>query len=62
VYGGPLGVRVNTVAPGIVPTELFVGRPDGKADVERRAGTVSLRRAGQPDEMAWMVAFLLIEE
>lgn len=62
VYGGPLGVRVNAVAPGIVPTELFAGTPDapgGKDDMTRRASTTPLRRAGTPEDIAAVVAFLL---
>jgi NAD(P)-dependent dehydrogenase (short-subunit alcohol dehydrogenase family) len=62
VYGGPLGIRVNAVAPGIVPTELFAATPDargGKADMTRRASTTPLRRAGTTDDIAGVVAFLL---
>jgi NAD(P)-dependent dehydrogenase (short-subunit alcohol dehydrogenase family) len=62
VYGGPLGIRVNAVAPGIVPTELFAATPDapgGKDDMTRRASTTPLRRAGTPDDIAAVVAFLL---
>jgi len=62
VYGGPLGIRVNAVAPGIVPTELFAATPDapgGKDDMVRRASTTPLRRAGTPDDIAAVVAFLL---
>ena len=60
MYGGPLGIRVNAVAPGIVPTDLF--SPSGRADMVRRAGTAPLRRAGTPDEIASVVAFLLSDE
>jgi NAD(P)-dependent dehydrogenase (short-subunit alcohol dehydrogenase family) len=62
VYGGPLGIRVNAVAPGIVPTDLFAATPNapgGKADMSRRASTTPLRRAGTPDDIAGVVAFLL---
>jgi len=62
VYGGPLGIRVNGVAPGIVPTELFAGAAGttgGKNDMERRASTTPLRRAGSPEEIADVAAFLL---
>jgi NAD(P)-dependent dehydrogenase (short-subunit alcohol dehydrogenase family) len=62
VYGGPLGIRVNAVAPGIVPTDLFAANPDapgGKADMTRRAGTTPLRRAGTADDIAAVVTFLL---
>jgi len=62
VYGGPLGIRVNAVAPGIVPTELFAATPDapgGRDDMTRRASTTPLRRAGTPDDIASVVAFLL---
>ncbi|HEU0256477.1 MAG TPA: SDR family NAD(P)-dependent oxidoreductase [Microbacteriaceae bacterium] len=61
-YGGPLGIRVNAVAPGIVPTELFADAATttgGKNDMERRASTTPMRRAGTPDEIAGVVAFLL---
>ncbi len=60
MYGGPLGIRVNAVAPGIVPTDLFSA--DGRADMVRRAASAPLRRAGTPDEIASVVAFLLSSE
>jgi NAD(P)-dependent dehydrogenase (short-subunit alcohol dehydrogenase family) len=62
VYGGPLGIRVNAVAPGIVPTDLFAATPDapgGKDDMTRRASTTPLRRAGTGEDIAGVVAFLL---
>jgi NAD(P)-dependent dehydrogenase (short-subunit alcohol dehydrogenase family) len=65
VYGGPLGVRVNAVAPGIVPTALFAGAGDaagGGSDMVARAATTPLRRAGTPEEVAALVAFLLSDE
>jgi NAD(P)-dependent dehydrogenase (short-subunit alcohol dehydrogenase family) len=65
VYGGPLGVRVNAVAPGIVPTELFAsagGAAGGGSDMVARAATTPLRRAGAPEEVAALVAFLLSDE
>lgn len=62
VYGGPLGIRVNGVAPGIVPTELFAAAASasgGKNDMVQRASTTPLRRAGTPEEIAGVVAFVL---
>lgn len=60
VYGGPIGVRVNGVAPGIVPTPIF--GEAGIADMRKRASTSPLRRAGEPDEVAAAVAFLLSDD
>jgi NAD(P)-dependent dehydrogenase (short-subunit alcohol dehydrogenase family) len=65
MYGGPIGIRVNGVAPGIVPTDLFAAaatNSGGKNDMERRAATTPLRRAGSPEEIAGVVAFLLSED
>ncbi|BCB75720.1 SDR family NAD(P)-dependent oxidoreductase [Phytohabitans flavus] len=65
MYGGPLGVRVNAVAPGIVPTDLFAATPDaagGKDDMVRRASSTPLRRAGTGDDIASVVAFLLSDD
>jgi NAD(P)-dependent dehydrogenase (short-subunit alcohol dehydrogenase family) len=62
MYGGPRGVRVNAVAPGIVPTPLFAASgngPGGSDDMARRAMTTPLRRPGRPEEIASVIAFLL---
>ncbi len=55
---GPQGVRVNALAPGSVPTPGAVGLND-KAEYERRARTIPLRRLGHEDDVADAVAFLL---
>lgn len=56
VYGGPIGVRVNAVAPGIVPTSIL--GEASREDMIRRASTSPMRRAGKPEEIAGAVAFL----
>ncbi len=65
VYGGPLGIRVNAIAPGIVPTNLL-GRPAvttaGASGTSARARLAPLRRAGTTDEIASVVAFLLSDD
>jgi meso-butanediol dehydrogenase / (S,S)-butanediol dehydrogenase / diacetyl reductase len=55
---GPQGVRVNAIAPGSVPTPGAVGLND-KAEYERRARTIPLRRLGHEDDVADAIAFLL---
>jgi len=65
VYGGPIGIRVNAVAPGIVPTNLL-GPPAastaGESGTSARAKLAPMQRAGTPDEVAAVVAFLLSDE
>ncbi|MEV7415523.1 SDR family oxidoreductase [Streptomyces sp. NPDC089919] len=55
---GPAGIRVNAVAPGIIDTEMHaaMGAPDRAA---RAAPGIPLRRAGEADEVAAAVAWLL---
>lgn len=48
------GIRVNTVFPGIIATPMI----EGVVDVSGRMEDVPLKRAGQPKEVAEMVAFL----
>lgn len=65
VYGGPLGIRVNAIAPGIVPTNLL-GAPQetavGTSGTSARALLAPMRRPGTADEVAGLVAFLLSDD
>ena len=54
---GSRGVTVNAVAPGFIRTDLTSGLPDPV--LEQVRSTTSLRRIGQPEEIASAVAFLV---
>jgi meso-butanediol dehydrogenase / (S,S)-butanediol dehydrogenase / diacetyl reductase len=59
---GPMGIRVNALAPGMIRTPMtepmFVDPDNAKAINEAHA----LGRAGEADEVASTVAFLLSDE
>jgi len=66
VNGGPLGVRVNCVAPGLIVTRLTdINESIADDPAEARAvqiATVPLARAGAPEDVASVVAFLLSDD
>jgi len=49
---GPLGVRVNALAPGEIETAIL------SPGTEELAGTLPLRRLGQPEEVARTIYYL----
>ena len=59
----PKGVRVNAVNPGVVVTNLHrrsgMDEPRYAVFLERSKATHPLGRAGDPDEIAALIAFLL---
>ena len=56
----PLGIRVNTIAPGPIETDLM-NRASG-GDPSSYTQMVALQRAGTPEEVAASVAFLASPE
>lgn len=52
---GPRGIRVNSVHPGPIVTPMLPVPPD---QLEGRFDYAPLQRAGQPEEVAQVVAFL----
>jgi NAD(P)-dependent dehydrogenase (short-subunit alcohol dehydrogenase family) len=60
----PAGVRVNAVCPSPIDTAMVQALERGASPAnpaafhERMAGTIPLRRYGQPEEVAALVAFL----
>jgi NAD(P)-dependent dehydrogenase (short-subunit alcohol dehydrogenase family) len=59
IEGGPYGIRCNAVAPGLINSR-FVAKHEERFRVEREA--TPLRRHGEPDEVANVVAFLVSDE
>lgn len=49
----PKNILVNTVAPGLIETDMTAGLP--RKELQRR---IPMRRFGKPEEVAEMVAFL----
>src|ERR1700681_2286109 len=58
---GPRGIRVNAVAPGVVDTDMssFVRSDEGR---DYTLGMQTLKRIGQPDDVASVIAFLASDE
>jgi 3-oxoacyl-[acyl-carrier protein] reductase len=58
---GGRGITVNAVAPGPVETGFFLhGKSD--ADIDRMKNMAPLKRLGQPDDVAQVIAFLASPE
>lgn len=59
IEGGPFGIRCNAVAPGLINSK-FVAKHQERFEADRVA--TPLRRHGEPDEVANVVAFLISDE
>jgi 3-oxoacyl-[acyl-carrier protein] reductase len=57
---GPMGIRVNSVAPGLVDTAMVSSLKQEVVDTIIKSA--SLRRIGRPEEVAEAVAFLASEK
>jgi NAD(P)-dependent dehydrogenase (short-subunit alcohol dehydrogenase family) len=58
---GPEGIRVNAVRPGIIRTEIHLASGD-PGRVERIGATAPLQRAGEADEIARAIVWLVSDE
>ncbi|MEU8876236.1 SDR family oxidoreductase [Streptomyces javensis] len=59
VEGGPLGIRANIVAAGVIETDfLDTFRPDSRAYLASFADAQPLGRVAQPEEIAEVLCFL----
>lgn len=59
VDGGPLGIRVNAVSPGMIHTHPHYASPDREKWTKQ---IYPLGRGGQPEEIAAIINFLVSDE
>lgn len=57
---GPLGVRVNSVAPGLTETDMSSGAPSEM--IQAMVSQTPLGRVGRPEDIAKAVVFLASED
>ncbi|WP_409367414.1 glucose 1-dehydrogenase [Lysinibacillus sp. 38-6] len=57
----PMGIRVNSVHPGVIATPMVV-QADTKAAVEEFSKHIPLKRVAQPEEVSKMVLFLASDD
>ncbi|WBP86007.1 SDR family oxidoreductase [Kitasatospora cathayae] len=60
---GPRGITANSVAPGVVDTDVNAGWLRGNPEAEAYAASIAaLGRVGQPEDIADIVAFLASDD
>lgn len=60
---GPLGIRVNTIHPGVIETPQVQGRGEARvARLQRMMERQPIRRIGKPEEVASLALFLASDE
>lgn len=59
---GPLGIRVNAIAPGFIHTALTEAVITDPAWYEPKVARTPLRRTGMPDDVAGVARFLCSDE
>ena len=59
---GPIGIRVNAIAPGMIRTPMTAPMFADPANVERISAAHPIGRYGEPQEIASTIAFLLSED
>jgi len=55
---GPINVRVNCIAPGLIRTDFARALWEDPDALKQRTSTTPLRRIGEPDEIAGAAVFL----
>ena len=55
---GPLGIRFNSVAPGVIVTSMWERNRAVPGVIEQVEAQIALRRWGLPDDVADVVVFL----
>ena len=60
---GPKGIRVNSIHPGAIRTDMVLSQTGGDPAAEKWMGNkVALKRMGEPDEVAALMAFLASDD
>ena len=55
---GKYGINVNAVAPGLIETAMIRESEDRDRIIENAMAEIALKRVGQPEDMANVIAFL----
>jgi NAD(P)-dependent dehydrogenase (short-subunit alcohol dehydrogenase family) len=58
----PMGIRVNAVAPGMIRTPMTAGMFEDPENAKAIAASHPVGRAGQPEEVAAAIAYLLSDD
>ena len=56
-----MGIRVNSVHPGVIATPMIM-QEDAKAAIEEFAKQIPLKRVSQPEEVSQLVVYLASDE